>query len=446
MAGESWVGGDITGLHTMAGVMQGAPGEMHDVVTALSGQVDGLVGAAGWGGAAAQAFRKRWTSDSISAGSLADVVGGVASILGDLATSLDKLNGALQDAARAAAAQGVPIGPTGEPLPMATGVPTSPQAGAAVQAQQTYIADRESALQLAQGFRLDAAGKLSDVYDMISPEGAAPNKPDQWITIGDYVRGLYAIPDEKNRVDAERLPEKIEDAKGRMRQARNDLKDAKRAYAEKGLKLPSDSDVGTAHGKVAAELRDLRTDLQAAEAGEGNLPLARALNTKLSDLAKAIPAVGRATAALPDFLKFAQDIPVVDIAAAGLAAGFQTKEDIDKGWSPDHAAAVDFGSAAVSVLSGVGLVAAAVSAPVDIPVGIAAGAAGIVAIGIGDSVYQGFHEHWSEDIHDHGVVRGIVDGTGHMFTNVGKDYVNLAKDVSGAVTHGAKSLWHSVFG
>jgi hypothetical protein len=71
---------------------------MRDVVPALSTKVDDLVSAAGWSGGAAEAFQKRWTADSISAGSLADVVGDVGGVLGDLADNLDKVNMALYNA------------------------------------------------------------------------------------------------------------------------------------------------------------------------------------------------------------------------------------------------------------------------------------------------------------------------------------------------------------
>ncbi|MGA9308869.1 MAG: hypothetical protein WBV74_00665 [Pseudonocardiaceae bacterium] len=60
-------------------------------------------------------------------------------------------------------------------------------------------------MQLAKGFRLDAASKLSDLYDQISYQPSHQNNPDQWATLGDYVRGLYAVPDEMGRVTRGRL-------------------------------------------------------------------------------------------------------------------------------------------------------------------------------------------------------------------------------------------------
>ncbi|GAB2935887.1 hypothetical protein GCM10027047_35730 [Rhodococcus aerolatus] len=49
--------------------------------------------------------------------------------------------------------------------------------------------------------------------------------------------------------------------------------------------------------------------------------------------------------------------------------------------------------------------------------------------------YEAFHEHWSEDVHDHGVIAGILHGSGDVLSNTGGDLKDLA---TGA--------WHSVFG
>lgn len=438
MVSESWVGGDIAGLHGMASIMQGAPAEMRDVVHVLSTKVDDLVNAAGWSGDAADSFRKAWTADSITAGSLAEVVDSVGGIIGDLASNLEKVDNALYDAAYAASKQGIQVGPRGEPPTMATSARPSPQEAATVTALQTYVQEYDSAQQLAEGFRLDAAQKLSDVYDEIRFDPGLRNKPDQWVTIGDYLRGLYAIPDERNRAATAKIPQQIRDMQDRIKRVRADLKAVKVKYAAKGLKLPSGNPDSVAHKQVFSELNELKTKLQAAEKGEGDLPLGKALNTKLADVAK----LGKIGSALPDFLKFTKEIPVVDIVAAGLSAGFQTKEDIEKGWSPAHAVSVDYGAAATGLAAGAGITALAATAPIDVPVLLVAGVGGAVAVGVGDLVYQGFHEHWAEDIHDHGVVGGVLTGTWNMITNTGKDFEKMGE----GVWNGARSLWHSVLG
>lgn len=79
---ESWVGGDLVGLQQMAQIMRAAPGEMEDVVRALSSKVDTLVGDAGWKGNAADSFHKAWTANSIQAGALSDTVGTVGKVVG----------------------------------------------------------------------------------------------------------------------------------------------------------------------------------------------------------------------------------------------------------------------------------------------------------------------------------------------------------------------------
>ena len=81
-----------------------------------------------------------------------------------------------------------------------------------------------------------------------------------------------------------------------------------------------------------------------------------------------------------------------------------------------------------------GGLAAAGAAPL-VAVGGAALVGGAVAVGVGDLVYEGFHEHWDEDIQQHGVVVGIADGVGHTFANTGKD-----------IGHMASSVWHGIFG
>ncbi|MGH3547738.1 MAG: hypothetical protein ACRDQU_06395 [Pseudonocardiaceae bacterium] len=318
---ESWVGGDIAGLHTMAVTTVAAPAAMRDVVHALSARVDDLVGAAGWSGGAAEAFQKRWTADSISAGSLADVVGHVGGVLGDLATNLDKVNMALYNAEYEATKAGAPVGPDGTPGTIVSSDATP--SGPAVTALQTYCDEYDAAMQLAKGFRLDAATKLSDIYDQISYQPGHQNNPDQWATLGDYVRGLYAVPDEKGRVTRGRLAGMDE----RIKRARQDLRAAKQEYAAKGLKLPDGNAAKAAHKGAFAEFRQLKADLETAESLERKLPLSAELNTKLSDIGKAIPEIGKITSKLPDFLK---EVPVVDVLATGVAVGFQVKDDMEK--------------------------------------------------------------------------------------------------------------------
>jgi uncharacterized protein YukE len=438
---ESWVGGDLAGLQQMAHTMQAAPGEMEDVVRALSSKVDTLVGDAGWKGDAADSFRKAWTANSIQAGALSDTVGTVGKVIGDLASKLQQIDNALYNAAHEAQKKGAPIGPQGEPQPIATSTgSTDPRVAAVLQAQADYATTYDSAMQLAKGYRLNAADTLSGIYDQISFDPGRQNTSDQWVTIGDYLQGLYTMPGEKNDMAKGKLPAEIADARERMKQARKDLKAARNAYRVKGMKLPIDNDARLAHGQVANELKGLETELASAEAGKGELPLTKALSVKLSDIAKEIPQLASVAEAQPKGLEFLKEIPVIDVAASGVAAELQAQDDINKGWSPEHARAADYGAAGIglAVGTGVGAIAAAAGAPVTAVV-IGGGA---LVVGVGDFAYQGFHEHWSEDIDQHGVVGGVLTGIGHMGENTGKDVVDMGK----GIWNGAKSLWHGVFG
>lgn len=85
--------------------------------------------------------------------------------------------------------------------------------------------------------------------------------------------------------------------------------------------------------------------------------------------------------------------------------------------------------------------------------GWAVGAGIVAAVGIGDSVYQGFHEHWSEDIHDHGVIAGVGTGIWNSGARVGDDIGAMGREVghmASSAWHGtenmANSVWHGTFG
>ena len=336
---------------------------------------------------------------------------------------------------------GVPIGPQGEPQLIATLTgSTDPQVTALLQAQADYITTYDSAMQLAKGYRLNAADTLSGIYDQINFDPGRQNASDEWVTIGDYLRGLYTMPGEKNNMAKGKLSTEIADAREQMKQARKDLKTARNAYRAKGMKLPSDNDARLAHGQVANELKGLETELASAEAGKGELPLTKALNVKLGDIAKEIPQLASVAKALPKGLEFLKEIPATDVVASGVAAELQAQDDMNKGWSPEYARAADYGAAEIGVVAGtgVGAIAAAAGAPVTAAVIVG----GVFAVGVGDFAYQGFHEHWSEDIDQHGVVGGVLTGIEHMGENTGKDVVDMVKGIG----NGATSLWHGVFG
>jgi uncharacterized protein YukE len=424
VSAESWIGGDIAGLQHMGASLSAAPADMKGVISSLGAKVEDLVGDAGWKGDAAESFLKRWSADAITAGGLSEAVAQVGTIIGDLATKLQQVDNVLYGAAHTAQQHGVPIGPDGRVQPMIT----SPDA-TVDQAARQYAQEYDEAMNLAKGFRLDAASRLSEIYDQISAGDGSPTAPDQWVTLSNYIRALYTIVDTK-----------IQSAEATMRQARKDLRAEKAAYRAKGLNVPDTNPAKIAHSDAVQQFDDLKAALARAEAGEGDLPLSKALNTQLSDIAREIPALDKIGAKLGDMLDFAKDIPVLDIVATGAAGALEMPEDMDKGWSAGHAAAADLGSAAIGLGAGVATTVAFASAPVALIVG----GAGAVAIGVGDLAYQAFQENWSEDFHEHGFVGGMATGVEHVGENTGKDLGHMLEGAGHLAKDVGEGAWHGI--
>jgi len=137
--------------------------------------------------------------------------------------------------------------------------------------------------------------------------------------------------------------------------------------------------------------------------------------------------LGKGLEALPEFLK---EVPVIDVAAAAACGLVEAKDDHDKGWSWQHSVTVDVGVAVGGVAVGALVV---VALPVE-------GAVAVAAVGVGATIAatsvldHAFHEHWSEDIHDHGVVGGVLHGAGDVATETVDDGKRLLKDVWHGVT------------
>ena len=435
---DSWIGGDLAGIKAMGTAMAGAPAKMRHIVTDLSSGTDRLVGDSGFSGDAADQFERRWTEDALTAGALAGVVVQVGTVMEDLGRRLGTLDASLHDAARVARSAELPLGPHGEPPELTGPVPDNPKAQAQVAALRKYVADYDELHRLAKGFRLAAATELAGLAAKIEPpETGKPLAPDQAVTMGDFVKSLYVIPDEQNRADAKRIPGELDESKDKLRQARKDLRAARAGYEADGRKLPHNAEERAAHNEAVREYKGLQGDLAAAQADDGRT-VGRILDYSVTDLARSVPAMARAAAALPDFLKFAEDIPVVDIAASAVATGFQVRDDEDKGWSSGESWLKDGAAGAGGLLAGAGAVALA---PEAVPVAAVVVGAGIVVVGVGDLGYQAFHEHWSEDIHDDGVVPGLLDGTGHVFANTGKDIAHMGESVGHGTASVAKKVW-----
>ncbi|MGW0578423.1 hypothetical protein ACWD25_21195, partial [Streptomyces sp. NPDC002920] len=246
------------------------------------------------------------------------------------------------------------------------------------------------------------------------------------ITIADALRGLYAYDAEDARAGGRKARGLIDNAKAEERAAKKDLRAERKAYQKAGRKLPADLPAKGAYREATTQVDALEDAIARADHGSTALPYDRALNVKLADAADALR-LGRGVAELPEFLR---EIPVLDVAAAAACGLVEAKDDHDKGWSWQHSVVVDGGVALGGVAVAAGVVAAL---PVE-------GAVAVAAVGVGAAVVatdvldHTFHEHWSEDIHDHGVVGGVLHGAGNVASETGDDIARLGKDIWHGVT------------
>jgi uncharacterized protein YukE len=422
---DSWVGGDIGGLRTMAETYKNAKKKLEDVVHPLSSAVEELVGDANWKGDAAETFRAAWSEDALTAGAFAGLVHDAGDILDTLVGALSACETALQNAEHIAVKKGVPMGAQGAPLQFVTSDPPSADEQRTISAFGEYDKVRTEILHTAQHARLVAADKLRGLYAQVT----ASVSPGDKITLADYLRGLYAYDAEDARAGGKEARTLIDGAKEEERAAKKELRAERKAYQKAGRSLPKDLPAKSAYRDAMTKVDSLEEDIARADHGSTKLPYDRALNIKLADAAEALR-VGRSLEALPEFLK---EVPVLDVAAAAACGLVEAKDDHDKGWSWQHSVVVDGGAALGGVAVGAGVVAAL---PVEGAVALA-GVGVVAAVGATSLLDHSFHEHWSEDIHDHGVVGGVLTGTGHVFTETGDDGVRMAKDI----WHGVKSIF-----
>jgi hypothetical protein len=331
-----------------------------------------------------------------------------------------------------AAKKGVATGDKGVPLPTVTAHPPSAGERKTLSAMSEYDTVRKEVLHTAQKARLAAADQLSALYAEVT--GTAEVSAGDKVAVVDYLRGLYAYDAEDARVGGAEARTRIDDAKAEQQAAKKELRAERKAFQKAGRSLPKDLPAKGAYADAVARVQSLEEDIARADYGSTKLPYDRALNVKLGDAADALRA-GESLDKLPDFLK---EIPVLDVAAAGACGLLEASDDHDKGWSWQHSVAVDGGANIAGLAAGVGLTAVAVAAlPVEVPTAVVAGVGGVVVIGATGVIDHAFHEHWSEDIHDRGVVGGVLHGSGHVMTETGHDFVRLKDDV----WHGIKSIF-----
>ncbi|MFF4187278.1 WXG100 family type VII secretion target [Streptomyces sp. NPDC001691] len=436
---DSWVGGDIGGLRAMGEAYKKAKTDLESVVKPLSACVEALAKDTGWQGESADSFRAKWTEDAMTAGGFAELVQATGQILTDLADHLGTAESALQNAEDVAVRAGAPIQPGGVPGQLMTSTHPDAAGQKAIKALHDYGTVRDEILHTAQQARLDAAEALQKLY--ADDTGAAVSPGDK-ITVADYLRGLYAYDSERTRVKGHDAADALDDAKKQADDAKKDLRAERKAWQKEGKTLPKDAGARVAYKDALSKLDSLEADIARGEAGSSKLPYDHALNTKIADVADGLR-VGRSLESVPEFLK---EIPVVDVAAAAACGLLEAKDDHDKGWSWTHSVVVDGGAAlgglAVGAAATAGGVALAASAEITVPVAVVAGVGGAVVIGATDLIDEGFHEHWSEDIHDHGVVGGIWHGTGNVLSNTGDDLKRLGDDAAGL----GKKAWNGFTG
>ncbi|MEU6540914.1 WXG100 family type VII secretion target [Streptomyces sp. NPDC047000] len=428
--GDSWVGGDIGGLRTMADTYRNAKDKLDDVVRPLSQAVETLVTDAAWKGDAAETFRARWSEDALTAGAFANLVHDAGDVLDTLVQALSGCETALQNAESVAVGKGVPMGQKGVPQSFMTADPPSAEDQKTISAFHEYDQVRQEILQTAQHARLVAADGLRALYAQATGTVSTGDK----VTLADYLRGLYAYDAEDARAGGAKARSALDDAKAEETAAKKALRKERKAFQKAGKRLPKDLPAKGAYRDAVGRVESLEADIARADHGSTALPYDRALNVKLTDAAGALRA-GEGLEKLPDFLK---EIPVLDVAAAGACGLLEASDDHDKGWSWQHAVAVDGGANVGGLIAGTAITAGLVAAaPFDVPVAVVAGVGGAVVIGATGVIDHSLHEHWSEDIHDHGVVGGLLHGSGHVLSQTGDDFVRLKDDV----WHGIKSLF-----
>ncbi|MFC9928055.1 WXG100 family type VII secretion target [Streptomyces sp. NPDC127190] len=422
---DSWVGGDIGGLRTMAETYKNAKDKLDGVVRPIGSAVDKLVDDASWKGEAAEAFRAKWSEDALAAGGFAELVHAAGEILQTLADALATCEASLQNAEDVAARKGVPTGPRGAPLPMTTANPPTADDHKAVAALDEYATARDEILHTAQHARLVAAKQLQGLYDKVTSKDDSVSPGDK-VTLYDALRGLYAYDAEDARAGGIEARQHIDAARAEAQAAKKQLRAERRVFQQQGRRLPDDLPAKSAYRDAVTKVDSLERDIARADSGSSKLPYDRALNVKLADAADALR-LGKGLEALPDALK---ELPVLDVAAAAACGLIEAKDDHDKGWSWQHSVVVDGGVALGGLAAGAAITAAL---PVE-------GAAAVAAVGVGTVIVStsvldhAFHEHWSEDIHDHGVFGGVLTGTKHVATETVDDGKRLAKDVWHGVT------------
>ncbi|MFI9719404.1 hypothetical protein ACIHFE_07065 [Streptomyces sp. NPDC052396] len=423
---DSWVGGDIAGLAAMGLAYTDAEKDLNGPLKPLGASVDSLVKTMGWQGESATAFLAKWSTDAMTAGAFSAFVSSVGKVLTDLSHDLKTAESSLHNAEDVAVRAGVTMRGQGQSM--------DPPAGAddkVVQARKDYETARAECLHVAQKARVDAAQKLNALYGQVTASSPDLQTGDK-ITLADYLRGLYAIDAEAHRARGDKAAAQLDSAKKEMEASKAAMQAEVDALTKEGKELPAEFPAKSAYADAVKQVMQLDSTIKAADSGR--LPADGPLNVKVADAAEALK-LGRGLEALPKFLR---EIPVVDVAAAGACGVLGAQADHDKGMSWKRAVVINGASNFGGLAAGTAVTALALA---DAPVAVAAGVGGVVVIGGTMLIDNALHEHWKEDIHDHGVIGGLAFGSKHVASETVHDGWNLVKGAGKGVWHGLKSIF-----
>ena len=433
----SWIGGDPDNLAEVGQRLIGVPGQIRgSVTTPISTAADQVCTTARWTGAAADAFIQHWSQAAVGAA----VVGGLYEALGrivyELAGHLYDTEVALHSWAEQMAREGAVINPDGSPGVVPAGGPSAAEAATA-----EYAALRDEFLLLADGFRLEALRAMADLLDMTTVMVAGPDvqptvTKSHVVTYAGLLRSLGAVP----AATVAFLERRTEAA----RKTYETMSERWRAMGGGRGGVPAE--VKASRITALRDLNRLRETLAAAQRVPH--PVAEFLDMSVrSVLAEVAP---RAASALDDaakasrgmrFLRTLAGVPVLEVAAGVAATHFMAQDDISRGEEPVRAY-VEAGTANAAGMAAGAAVAAGITAAVAgagaapvVAVGAGVLAGGLIAVGVGEFVYQAMDQDWGGFIEEHGVLGGIGEGLRET-----------VEDTGDALADMVKGMWNWAFG
>ena len=416
-----WIEGDIGGLRSIGVSWQRVAPDAQESGEVISKRVDRLVGDAGWNGDAAEVFRGGWEQDAAAVVQLAGCLQMAGACLQQLADTLWQAQLDVDRAVQVAAAAGVrfSMGPMPEPLP---GV----YSGVTLQAAQQLQVDARAAQEKAQQAREIAAETLHDIAWAMTGQG-----DPSFLLVQDtagltgVLKGYYTVPEKLNVKALATLDRFLTEYKATQ-------------FARKHSPAKS-----TARKELAQKLKGmrlknerLRTRLDSAEKLADHFKAGKLLNTSVGDLMHG----GGILEEGSKVSRVLGGVPVVDVILGGLATAVQVRDDTQRGWSWQHALAVDGGSNVAAIAVGVATDFIPFAGPFLSPV---------TGYGAAAAVYEAGHEgHWTDHISKDGWVLGLGEGVGDTAkAEWNNDVIGVGGKIIESVEHpqqAAEELWRGI--